>query len=1130
MLERTAATLESCTSLHALPSATRTLRSRRKLHTGFWQHGAAAIDITGPLLHISTYEPELHASDQPSPPTETLAASTFLLDFLYPNGTAAFLRRAAPGLSDRHSSALHRLPRRSRPFSSSTVEASTPVSRFDALKIADDTEASLDKRAEPDGEDIEEEDEIDVASSADTHSGPSFAGYGSRPDLMEELMASTTTEYFGSVWHLYTQLEPHLQSDFRLKVIAYLYRSENKLDARRVVLLFSQIDISEWTPAVLTSAVAAHLRLGRQSEAVKLFLAGLDERSLVGGLDDLLSHAFKNADWKTVRHVWSSHHHAYERHQTRHGRLERLSAIPNLGALVIDFAKELRKERDTPEELETLLRRVATRALQQPCRPEEALPLLKIINRLKWYTIYLSTALAQGQHEGLPEIYRLCRSFPDAKPSWAILHGMFDVFYPNDVAGLEQIYEDFHTTYGGLDKWGYQKFLKFYASRGDIKSLERMWENYTVAYKHRKVLQKPETFNYIVNAYANLGDFEGARRVFDTMSSKYGVVPNIESWNQLLKSCLQVASYDRARQLFDELCEATEPDAVSFATIMSMAASKGDLEYTLSLFKQVEESQVKVDIHILHAVVRAYCQNGKFREALATCVEAKKRDIPGEHAKLWNLLLGHHSERRAFGAVRHVAKIMAEHDVQWTSDTYNMLLRSLVRCKQTHHAYRLLERARLDHTFKLTPEHFSTVMKGTLRNRQLNLAAATDNLRRKMKIPASADVRITQVSAMIKQQLFSSVEDANGFDAEEELMSYIRQLAEDVNADPRQPVNRDGDAQGSIKRADSLHRLRQVLAEAIRLFTRYGDFESVKELQKLQTSITPKTLTESVSELSLEWLHSTLRENVQGKKFDAAKETWERIWVQTLALSRPATYKGQHSVLPRYRYSLSKPFSLMREVFTEENDPAGLKALINKIIAEGFALYNPVMNHAIQALARMGNWFEACELCEEHLMPNWTGWQFNRIQRNLKRNLPLEERRVGSAPSRLRPTSYTLTILIKEYRELKGMAPWSSSAAERTRIIKDRCPRVVDAFDSMSYSGVGIEREVFSSKSSGKLQRGSGEKSSRREAVVEGGPSESKSDVVEVQKEPSSVPPSQLVRDEVPRRATKINQTRLKKA
>ncbi|KAK6224704.1 CoxI translation protein CYA5 [Colletotrichum tabaci] len=1074
MLERTAATLESCTSFHALPSASRSLKTQRKLYTGFWQHGAAAIDISCSVLATQLNAASSPPPQPPIPPPETLAASTFLLDFLYPTGTAAVLRKFAPGLAN-HQASIHRLPRRSRPFTSSVA---TPTS-LDTRSIQYDQDTTthaakeirlgqedVDPAEEQEYEDEEgdkDEDEAAVISWRHTHSGPSYLGAGSRPDLMRELMAEKDTEYFGSIWQLYSQLDRSLQPELRPEVIVYLYRSSNVIDARRILLLFSEIETDQWTPKVLTSAVAASLRLEHVSEAFALYRRGLDANGTVSGLKELLQYAFKRSAWKTVKDLWVAHHTSDAYRDDDLAPVEALSAIPNIGELVNQFASYVtstgKMGKDAQKRLGILLEQAIQVALQQPCKPKEALPLLKIINSPKMYADHLNQALARGQRECLPEIYRLYRDMPNATLSPELLHGMFDVFNPDDVLGLEQVYEDFSkASCRGLDKLAVKKYLRFYASRGDIKSVERL------SAKYPKVLKVTTRSLYLMNAYASLGDYEGAREVLDEMRYRHRKKPTLRHWHELLKSCLREATYDRPRLVFDELCEAVKPDEVTFATMMSLAASKGDLDFTLQLLQQARSRGITTDVPILQSVVGAYCRNDRLREALATCIEAKNTNVPGEQAQLWNVLLRRHADRRAFDDVCEVVALMGQHGVMWTPETHAVLLQALVACGQADPAYKVLRAAVHDKSFAPSPGHFVTVTEGGLNSRQLWLARNSDKLMRRVTgRPPSVDARLAEARLLFKQQLFSTLQTLEQADGPNDLMDDLRKMAEEVKTATQTDADHDNGAHRALKRADSLHRLRGTLVKAIALFTRYRDFESARELRELQANLDQEGITTTPKDEQLDILHSLMLENIQNKKYDAAKANWKLIWQTTLELARPASYSGYGPfvALPRYRYSLSRPFGTLQEMFLELQDSEGLKEALDQLLDAGFLLDARAMNHACQALARTGRWLDACKLCEKYLMDNWTGWLLNRMKRRLKVNLPLSHRRQGRAPHRLRPTSYTLVVLAKGYSDLEGMVAWSSTAAWAMRTLQKHCPQLVHAIQTLSYTGLGIENEAF---------------------------------------------------------------------
>jgi len=410
-----------------------------------------------------------------------------------------------------------------------------------------------------------------------------------------------------------------------------------------------------------------------------------------------------------------------------------------------------------------------------------------------------------------------------------------------------------------------------------------------------------------------------------------------------------------------------------------------------------------------------------------------------------------------------IVALMEQHNIQMTSETHQLLLKALVDCKQVHPAYKVLRSLVRKQSSTLTQEHFTTVLEGGLRLRQLRWANKLDKMMRiHAGLQPSVGFRLAQARALLKDELFSNRQMSREVDSAKDLMEYIRGLADDVKAVQMDAAS-DNDIQHAAKGADSLFRLRQFLIKATALFTRYRRFDMVRELREMQASLGQEGVMLGPKNLSIDMLHSLMRENVHEKKYNAAKDNWELIWQKALELAQPASSPSQSpsAVLPRYRYILSKPFETLQEVLLELRDPKSLKTALDRLLNAGFLLDGHSMNYACQALAQMGLWLDACRLCERYLMPNWTGWRINRIRKGLKGNLPLDNRRKGSAPQWLRPTSYTLIILAKEYSDLKGMMAWSSAAAEKARIVQEECPVVVDALKSLPYTANGIEKDVF---------------------------------------------------------------------
>src|ERR1700709_1672988 len=94
MLERTAGCLESGSLRRLIPGSRKSLKSHRSLHSGFWIHGAADIELTPLWAALRNSDPadQRHDTQQQNIPK---GGGGVLLDFLYPAGTINFLQHYA---------------------------------------------------------------------------------------------------------------------------------------------------------------------------------------------------------------------------------------------------------------------------------------------------------------------------------------------------------------------------------------------------------------------------------------------------------------------------------------------------------------------------------------------------------------------------------------------------------------------------------------------------------------------------------------------------------------------------------------------------------------------------------------------------------------------------------------------------------------------------------------------------------------------------------------------------------------------------------------------------------------------------------------------------------------------------
>lgn len=1117
MLERTAAKLEPCSLPRSLPS---TVRPRRNLHTGFWQHGAAALDLSGiwasPLRaqqsDADTDGDTASATTSARRLPERLLTSAFLLDFLYPKGTAAFLRRLTPAAVDRSvPSAALPSASPSRLFTSS---ARSVVDTDDTPRYLLEHSVQISSRSAQNGlegsrlskkgEQTREERKKFLAG-LQAVVDPDAAHRAMTPaQLMSGLMAKTDTEFYGPIWELWLLLHPGEKASLRKDVLKYLHHSPNPTDAERVLIIFSELDLSAWSPSQVMAAVAAHLRLGEVESALQLYLAGLRGGSgFVGGMGHLLQHAFSTSDWQFLTRIYDPWQEASSTRTEKltFGTLTPLLSIPNLGARVLAFRKaltpdeipdettnqmlrdpeasamvdqeaELDAEQEdpapvlypskSPEErldfYDPLLRVLAKLAIQQPCHSKDALALLHLASDEIWYYKYLTAAIERGDTDAFAEVYRDYRQLPtdQFRPTKWMLGSILQAFIPYDVQGVEMIYEDFHTLFGGLTPFAYGQFVHFYASRGDVESTQQVWDAFMQGASSKKALQNPKTFVPLLNAHKQRGDVNAVRRVFADLTAKYGINPDITCWNILLASVVSLGDVATAQNLFGKLCKTVRPNATSFGTIMAMTARRGDLGLTLELLDDAQRRNVAIDAAMTAAVVDAYCRNDQFQMARRVCRAAAKEKLPGNHTVMWNCLIRRKSHERDLRGVYTLINSMPKYKVPLNNETEEAVLQALARARRVGEAYGLLRSAVKMKSFPVTDRHYSVVIEGALRVRQWTMVLALCRQMEDAGFVVSGKNQIARVTA----EAFTTRTTDQPTEMGEQLISHFEQILhpETQQTQPHEPgtaLRRETADYASEKyRTEFVHK-------AVESLLQVSDLPAARKLLGMYADgvIGPSA---SRQDLPLPILASTMRADLMENMFNEVKETWNVAWDKARQLGKPSS--GEPNVIvPAFQYSLSIPLGVMQEVQVVEGDAKALLMLVNQMETAGFVLNSLDWNTTCLNLAKLGEWVQACLLFEQMLMPRWTGWKAKRIvDEDMPNNAPYEQRLLGQAAEYLRPNAKTLTFLTDEFHKLRRHALWDTTCDDQLIEVSAQCPRLTHAFKTaLGHNAVGLTYSSF---------------------------------------------------------------------
>ncbi|KAF5625250.1 coxI translation protein CYA5 [Fusarium sp. NRRL 52700] len=1043
MLERTAANLES-RSLQRVFHKT-SIRSRR-LHTGFWQHGAATIDLSsslpGSMRTAQTAAPEPETKQLQS----NLLASVLVLDFLYPKSTLPLLRNLYPELPNSQCAQRTAIIPARRAYSSIVPPNTTDTDKADQNNKK--TKTSTPKKAKPSHEtqhyeiaDIAEDPTLfpDGKPTVSSKAGPELQKLRELQQLLDGKGG-----HFQDVWDQYSVLDNDQRTFLRGQVVQYLSRSHSIVETGRALSIFRQIPPNSWDNDTLTAGILLLLRSGDLPSAVECFKTGLETRGLNHGLEYLMADAINSKKWAAALEVWISFYK--DRIKRRPDalapeldRLQQLASLPAQGSHYFNFraylvgegAEQHKKIREDPVAslaLSAFRRFFADMALREPCRPKHAVIILQTLKDRNAYNTYLNIMVdrwmvnqeSRATMERLIPIYQNFRQLPDAQPAMTVLRGMFKICFPKRSTRLEEIKDDWIRYKGGLNQWGYEKFLKYYAERGDVRAVKELWPQYAEGFP--EVLQSPRGFRSTINVYAQLGDVENAKKEIDKMINEYGVEPDLDCWNTYLKAYMRTNDYDAVMKLFEDIAEKHDPDAYTYAHAMAMAAKMGDLDTTLEIFTKSQQAEVPISIEMGLALVVAYCQNGLLFEAESLCIELTHRKLIS--GAIWNQLINFCGVEGKLKKVYELLKRMREFGVEWDDETYTFLLQALIRVNQIHPAYSLLKRGVEEKLFLVTPAHFAIVMAGAARAGEYRLVESLFSRLQKSEMPVTFSAWVALVGAAVKRK--------PGVDRSQNLAKEFVAYFEKAIAAAKATGESVPDGEVEATDSSNLARLKaetKFVGQAIFLLTELRDFGSIEELTGLFVEIFPefksKQFPPDIMAALIRALHSDQR-------YREAISLWDKTWESALATSRKRSGDG---IMPGTEYSLSRAVDAVAISFKETNEPELLSNTVDKVTEAGFKLTRQNWIRIVRDLSDMGRFERAAYWCEKMLMPGWQGWAPPRRIPHLMRNTRT-----------LKPPNTLLYRLLHKWIEMRKMAAWSGDVSRVLAIIEDKCPRLHHAF------------------------------------------------------------------------------------
>jgi hypothetical protein len=724
--------------------------------------------------------------------------------------------------------------------------------------------------------------------------------------------------------------------------------------------------------------------------------------------------------------------------------------------------------------------------LSSVLKPKTALLLLRSVGNPVLYEVYISHWAAVKEKRAVVEAYKFYRMLPGVKiRGWVMKLMVERVLTTQDVEEWTMVRRDFYGRYSALEVVTYHKFLAFYAARGDVNSVYQTW--------NELMTQHPGVgleFNHVLNVYTVRGELDQVERVFDEISDVHGLKPRLSDWNIRLHAHVNTEDLDDSMDIFKQLCEAVEPDAYSFGTIMSLSGARGDVALTLELYQMAKDRGVAVNAIILNCVVEAYCKVDSILFATRLCIETTKAGkVPGDYTIIWNTILRYYAQRYDMAGLDANLQIMSKLGVAYSSGTYTELLLALLLCNQPIRAYDMFKAAIGHGLLNPTPRQYFLIMALFARQGHLLALRAMHRRMTSTGFLKSGHHLLTVMKAL--SRAYTSTKGRFTAQQRLELLNkalrvFNRGLARDK--EPWLAHQLDITSKGVRQRQ---------FAVMLELFTQANDTATFDELLVLYENVLGGSISMN-SPRGLSFLVTLMRHDLKQGRHERVLSTWELLFsrMQQMARSRsrlrewvtsdgkpnnsPAqaalaslvhvndrkrqdqggvrsnlgdeviqdTPHAESRVVGELRTQLSEAVDVMLRLHLEVRDPVGLKALMARVLRAGFVLQSRTWNLYVQSLAALGLLVDAFLECEERLLGGWRGWASRRRERRIPRFI----RWSGRWLFNLRPDQHTLLYLRKTYREAAMRATLSRADEHVLSEIRTRCPGTIRAILSLRKS------------------------------------------------------------------------------
>lgn len=928
-------------------------------------------------------------------------------------------------------------------------------------------------------------------------------------DCKGENRTSTTTtpESLAELWSLFLNLESSgIPKPLLADLIEVFSRTSNKHseDIDKVVRLWRAWPRGVPHTELCLTIVEALLQAGHWLEAVKLHntrLTTLPVGSSFPLTGTLASFFFERHQWSLLLTLWKSR----LKHET--GLVTgTLRSNHNLwctafceGFKSIDsfrhaqsFLDYLTNSSATMDEnhrailipfLEQLISTMSTSRTKSRVFMEDALPRLESLG-LTSARMYEAACICMinfqklDKKNGYSTTFRFFNTFRQSKcfhPGEGVLRALLNFAVARDDLGaVEMLLHDWQTHHPSLSATVTVQFMKFFAKYNNVPKVQGLFDIYVQSHEQadRRVVYP------LLHAYALGGDTTSIRDTIKTMEREKGWTPDLTCWNILLNGYAKNDDLDGALSCTSDLMTSkTEPDHYTFGTIMSLCASRGDVELVEQFLTMASSHGIAKTAVMLDTQVLAYINNDDIKSAEVVAEEASINPTGISLTRAWTQIVAYYATRGDLAATVRTSRRMGELLVPFDSITYAALMRVFSARGRSTKALTILEDVMIKNKMKVSGIHYAIVIDGLAREYLFELAfrVQADMIKAGIKPTVStklALLRLQTLASRLKLTNDQATPPGVRADLPEEVLEEILSTSEED-----MPITKTPELHSIPARAGS--NLGPYFEILLGFYGKTKSLNTIKALLERYEHEAESKQDINHASMSMKMLASVMNMHYLQSNFDDVTRYWQLARTSALKMAKISS-PLRNGKLPLVRRTLlAKPLDVLIKSLVAQDKLDELDTTLADLAQHGFEPDNENWNRRVQALATRDRPLDAFTLCERNLMQRWPGWQPRepkvRVWQAAGRKGPglefLGDKLTFLRPGQLQASYKTFVRLAHVFGRLKRDAPYDREKQSVLDEIRRLAPQTMTAVLTMPVQQHPRATHVLGARTGGEGRR-----------------------------------------------------------